>query len=250
MKAALWRSAWRSIRVLAPNDLRLLRRDWILPILVFGLPLAALLLRWLVPLAAELVSEWVDLERYYGLIVAGLIVSNQPVFLGAVIGLLFVEEREEGTLLALQASPMSLRVFLGYRMLAATLISFVLTPIGVLLVGLVSVSWLELLATSALASIAVPLVALGYAVFIRNKVQGLIALRPVQAWAAAGVLLYFVPTPWQWIGSVPVPLYYPMRLFWSATDSHTEWWLVAPGLILLCVAVVWLFRRFERTVYV
>ena len=174
-------SLLRSARVQAPSDLRLLRRDWILPVLVFGLPFAALLLRFIIPLATESVSEWVDLEPYYGLIVAGLIVSNQPVFLGAVIGLLFIEEREEGTLLAIQASPISLRGFLGYRMLAASLISFVLTPIDVLLIDLVSVSWFELLAASALASIAVPLVALSYAVFLRNKVQGLIALRPVQA---------------------------------------------------------------------
>jgi fluoroquinolone transport system permease protein len=235
--------------VQAPSDLRLLRRDWILLVLVFGLPFAALLLRWFLPLASELVSEWVDLELYYGLIVAGLIVSNQPVFLGVVIGLLFIEEREEGTLLALQASPISLRGFLGYRMLAATLISFVLTPIDVLLMNVVSVSWFELLAASALASIAVPLVALAYAVFIRNKVQGLIALRPVQTWAAAGALLYFVPTPWQWIGSIPSPLYYPMRLFWSAADGRPEWWLIGPGVILLGGAVLWLFRRFEHSVY-
>jgi fluoroquinolone transport system permease protein len=235
--------------VQAPSDLRLLRRDWILLVLVFGLPFAALLLRWFLPLATELVSEWVDLELYYGLIVAGLIVSNQPVFLGVVIGLLFIEEREEGTLLALQASPISLRGFLGYRMLAATLISFVLTPIDVLLMNVVSVSWFELLAASALASIAVPLVALAYAVFIRNKVQGLIALRPVQTWAAAGALLYFVPTPWQWIGSIPSPLYYPMRLFWSAADGRPEWWLIGPGVILLGGAVLWLFRRFEHSVY-
>ena len=142
-----------------------------------------------------------------------------------------------------------LRGFLGYRMLAATLISFVLTPIDVLLIDLVSVSWFELLAASALASIAVPLVALSYAVFLRNKVQGLIALRPVQAWAAVGVLLYFAPTPWEWIGSIPVPLYYPMRLFWNAADGRPEWWLIAPGVILLGGAVLWLFRRFEQTVF-
>lgn len=241
-------SLTRSVRVLAPNDLRLLRRDWILLVLIFAVPLLSSAIRWLVPFVAELVSQWVDLAPYYGLIVAVLI-SNQPVLLGAVIGLLFIEEREEGTLLALWTSPISLRGFLGYRMLAATLLCFVLTPIDVLLSGLVSVSWLELLAASALVSFVVPLVALVYAVFIRNKVQGLLLLRPIQAWAAAGALLYFAPTPWQWLGSIPVPLYYPMRLFWTAADRDTEWWLFVPGLFLFGAAVVWLFRRFERTVY-
>ena len=46
-----------------------------------------------------------------------------------------------------------------------------------------------------------------------------------------------------------MPLYYPMRLFWTAADRDTEWWLFVPGLFLFGAAVVWLFRRFERTVY-
>ena len=239
----------RAARVLAPNDLRLLRRDWVMPVLIFALPLLSLVMRWLVPVATVEVAQWVDLEAYYGLLVAGLLVSNQPIFLGVVVGILFIEEREEGTLLALQASPVSLRGFLGYRMLAAMILNFVLTPIDVILTGLVSVSWLELIVTSALASIAVPLVALAYAVFVKNKVQALIALRPVQAWAAVGAVLYFAPTPWQWIGSVPVPLYSPMRLFWSSADGRAEWWLVVPSVALLGGAVLWLFRRFERTVF-
>ncbi len=63
------------------------------------------------------------------------------------------------------------------------------------------------------------------------------------------VLLYFVSTPWQWIGSVPLPLYYPIRLFWTAADGRAEWWLILPGLILQGGALVWLLRRFQRTVY-
>ena len=40
-----------------------------------------------------------------------------------------------------------------------------------------------------------------------------------------------------------------MRLFWSAAEGHAEWWLIAPGLIVQGAAVLWLLRRFERTVY-
>jgi hypothetical protein len=62
-------------------------------------------------------------------------------------------------------------------------------------------------------------------------------------------LLYFAPTPWQWIGSVLAPLYYPVRLFWTAADGHAEWWLIGPGLLVPGAALLWLLRRFERTVY-
>ena len=106
-----------------------------------------------------------------------------------------------------------------------------------------------MLAASALASLSLPLVALVYAVYIQNKVQAVTAIKVVQNWAALPALLYFVPTPWQWIGSVVAPLYYPIRLFWSAADGRAEWWLLLPGLILQGAAILWLLRRFQRTVY-
>ncbi|MEN8161819.1 MAG: hypothetical protein ABFS41_17245 [Myxococcota bacterium] len=238
----------RALRVLAPNDLRLIWRDGFLLMAMLVLPLVCLGLRWLVPYLTGVLAPWVELESYYGLILAYLL-GQQPVVLGFVIGILFIEERDEGTLLALQASPLSLRSFLGYRLLAGMGLSVVFTSIGVSLAGLVSVSLLELLAAAGLASLAVPLVSLGYAVYFQNKVQAVTAGKLVQAWAGLPALLYFAPTPWQWIGSVPAPLYYPMRLFWSVADGHAEWWLMLPGLIVQGAALLWLLRRFQRTVY-
>ena len=240
----------RAVRVLAPNDARLIWRDgFLLSFLIVVLPLVCLALNSLVPYVGDLVAQWVELEPYYGLILANILIAGEPVLLGFVIGMLFVEERDEGTLLALQTSPLSLRSFLGYRLSAAMLLNVLLTVIGVLLADLVSVSWLELLASAALASLAVPIVALVYAVFIKNKVQALMLLKPVQIWGSVPLLFFFVPTPWQWIGSVAGPLYYPMRLFWGASDGQAEWWLMLPGLIIPGVAILWLLGRFERTVY-
>ena len=240
----------RAMRVLAPHDVRLIWRDgFFLSFIIVVLPLACLGLHWLVPYVGDLVAQWVELEPYYGLILANVLIAGEPVLLGFVIGVLFIEERDEGTLLALQASPLSLRSFLGYRLAAGMVLSVLLTMIGVQLANLVSVSWLELLASAVLASLAVPIVALVYAVYVKNKVTALMFLKPVQIWGGVPTLLFFVPTPWQWIGSVPGPLYYPMRLFWSASGGQTEWWVLVPGLIIPGVALLWLLRRFERTVY-
>jgi fluoroquinolone transport system permease protein len=239
----------RAVRVLAPNDLRLIWRDSFLLFAMLILPVAGLGFRWLIPYLTGVVSEWVELDLYYGLMLGFFLVGQQPILLGAVVGILFVEERDEGTLLALEVSPLSLRSFLLYRLLATMGLSVVLTFVGVSLAGLVSVSPLELLAASALASLSVPTVALIYAIYIQNKVQAVTALKPMQTWALLPALLYFVPTPWQWIGSVPAPLYYPIRLFWSAAEGRAEWWLILPGLVLQGVTIVWLLRRFQRTVY-
>ena len=241
---------FRAIRVLVPSDLRLIWRDgFLLSFLIFVMPLAALGLHWLAPYVGGLVAQWVELEPYYGLILANAVIAGEPVMLGFVVGLLFVEERDEGTLLALQSSPLSLRIFLGYRLVAAMMLNIVLTVIGIELANLVTVSWLELVASAALASLAIPIIALVYAAFIKNKVQALMLLKPVQIWGGLPTLLYFVPEPWNWIASVPGPAYYPMRLFWTAAEGQAEWWILVPGVMVPGMALVWLFGRFERTVY-
>ena len=241
---------FRAIRVLVPSDLRLIWRDgFLLSFLIFVMPLAALGLHWLAPYVGGLVAQWVELEPYYGLILANAVIAGEPVMLGFVVGLLFVEERDEGTLLALQSSPLSLRIFLGYRLVAAMMLNIVLTVIGIELANLVTVSWLELVASAALASLAIPIIALVYAALIKNKVQALMLLKPVQIWGGLPTLLYFVPEPWNWIASVPGPAYYPMRLFWTAAEGQAEWWILVPGVVVPGMALVWLFRRFERTVY-
>ena len=241
---------FRAIRVLVPSDLRLIWRDgFLLSFLIFVMPLAALGLHWLAPYVGGLVAQWVELEPYYGLILANAVIAGEPVMLGFVVGLLFVEERDEGTLLALQSSPLSLRIFLGYRLVAAMMLNIVLTVIGIELANLVTVSWLELVASAALASLAIPIIALVYAAFIKNKVQALMLLKPVQIWGGLPTLLYFVPEPWNCIASVPGPAYYPMRLFWTAAEGQAEWWILVPGVVVPGMALVWLFRRFERTVY-
>ena len=83
----------RALRVLAPNDLRLIWRDGFLLLVILVSPLTCLGFRWLVPFLTGFVAEWVELERYYGLILANFIVAMQPVMLGAVVGILFIEAR-------------------------------------------------------------------------------------------------------------------------------------------------------------
>ena len=118
----------RALRVLAPNDLRLVWRDGFLLMVMLVLPLACLGFRWLLPYLTGVAAEWVELELYYGLILGFFLVGQQPIMLGAVVGILFIEERDEGTLLALKATPLSLRSFLGYRLLAGLSSSYLRMP--------------------------------------------------------------------------------------------------------------------------
>lgn len=242
-------TASRVIRVLLPNDLRLLYRDGFLLLVVLVLPVSGVIFRFLLPYLSTLLDEWVTLERYYGVVLAFFLLGQQPILIGCVIGILFVEERDEGTLLALQVTPLSLERFLAYRLSAGMLLSIVLTYVDIRLAGLVDVGTAPLLVAAAAASLTAPIVAIAYASFIANSVQAVTAIKPVQAWALLAGLLYFVATPWQWLGSLVAPLYYPMRLFWTAAEGAPEWWLLAPGTLLPVLGFTWLLARFRRTAF-
>lgn len=194
----------RALRVIAPSDLRLIWRDGFLLFILVALPLACLGFRWLMPYLAELVAEWVDLERYYGLVLA-YVLCQQPVLLGYIVGILFIEERDEGTFLALRASLLSLPRFLGYRLLAGMGLSIGLTAIGVTLAGLVAVPALALICAAVLASLAVPLVALAYAVYLRNKLQAVASGKLVQAWAGLPAFSSSRRAPGNGSGARPFP---------------------------------------------
>lgn len=240
---------FRAARVLAPNDLRMIWRDgFLMGFVIFALPLFALAAHDLIPWIAELVAPWVVLEDYYGLIVAAVFIAGQPVLLGFVVGVLFVEERDAGTLLALKASPLSLRSFLAYRLLLAGAANMVLTTVAVVVADLVTVSWLALFACVVLGCLAIPLVVLVYATFVKNKVQALMLAKPVQIWGSLPAFLFFAPTPMDWVGGVIMPLYFPIRLFWEATQGAPEWWLLLPGIAIPVAATVWLFGQFEKRV--
>lgn len=237
----------RAVRVLAPNDARLIWRDSFLLLVILVIPGASLGFRWIVPYLTEFLSPWLDLTPYYPLLLAHVI-GQQPIVLGAVIGILFIEERDEGTLLALRTTPLSLERFLGYRMIAGMALNVVLTCAAVLLAGIVAVPFGITLLSAAIASLTLPLVALGYALYMQNKVQGVTAMKLWQSWGMLPTLLYFAPFPWHWIGSVPAPLYHPMRFFWTAAEGRPEWWLLVPGSLLPCAIGAWLLRSFRARV--
>jgi len=238
-------SIGQALRVLAPNDVRLVWRDSFMVLILAAMPLACLVLRWLLPFVTEMVAEWVALEHYWGLIV-GYMLGQQPVLVGYIIGILFIEERDEGTLLALRTSPLSISAFLGYRLLAGMLLSIGLSALCVPLAGLVSVPPLAVLATAALAALAVPIVALAYALFLKNKLQAVASGKLVQGWAGLPAILFFAPPMWASAGSVFAPIYFPMRLFWTASQGRPEWWLLLPGALVLGAMVAWLLWRFGR----
>lgn len=150
-----------------------------------------------------------------------------PAFLvGWVTGSLLLEDRDEGTLLALDVTPVGKAGFIAYRVAVTTLVMAALTmpAAGVIApqLGIGQRVGVTLLVASAavLAALVLPAVA-------RNKVEGL-ALTKLTNLAFIVPLLAVLPSPWRYVGGI-VPTFWLGELLELSTARFlsTTWVLAA-----------------------
>jgi fluoroquinolone transport system permease protein len=166
--------------------------------------------------------------------------------LGTVFGFLLIEEKDENTLVALQVTPLPMRGFLLYRMGIAFVLSFVVVLISLPLTGLVSLSWPLVLVTLATAPIA-PLIAILYATFAENKVQGFGFLKAIGTLNIIPIAAYFVALPWQYLIGVVYPFYWPVKAFWEM-DRPIYLVYVAISFLVHLGLIAVMLRRFQQVV--
>ncbi|MCL4868781.1 MAG: hypothetical protein KJ063_07430 [Anaerolineae bacterium] len=232
------------VKNLGLHDLRLVRRDSFLVGMTALAVVDALLVRWITPLATEWLAPRMDLTPYYPLIVSYMVLLVAPVLLGTVFGFLLIEEKDENTLVALQVTPLPMRGFLLYRMGIAMALSFVIVMISLPLTGLVSLSGPLLLVVLSTAPIA-PLIAILYATFAENKVQGFGFLKAIGTLNIIPIAAYFVGLPWQYLIGVVYPFYWPVKAYWEM-DNPIYLLYVGISFLVHFGLISWLLRRFER----
>ena len=122
-----------------------------------------------------------------------------PAFMiGWVTGFLFLEDRDDGPLLALDVTPIGKRGFMSYRIAVTAVITFALTLIGCVLLLSGSDAALILVISLMVALEAVG-IAMIYPAIARNKVEGL-ALVKVTNLVAMASLVALIPGVWRFAG--------------------------------------------------
>ncbi|HEY0606864.1 MAG TPA: hypothetical protein VGD58_28350 [Herpetosiphonaceae bacterium] len=238
------------MRTLGTLDVKSVQRDGLLRGMLV-LPLAiAVAARLVLPLVVRRVgaSLGVDLVAYYPWIMSSALLLITPVIYGGVIGFLLLDQRESGTLLALQVTPRSLSRYLFARLAAPMLISLVLTPVAIAIAGLVQVPFLVLMLPVLAAVPLAPLAALMLVAFAENKVQGLALVKGTSLAMIAALGAAWVPVPWQWAFGL-LPTYWPVQLYGALLAAHPAWWYLLGGLLLDSVLLALLFRHFEQVVH-
>ena len=241
-----------SIQVFAPHrlsrlfaaDTRNVTRD---PTLLFAILFSA------VPaLAGYFFRDAIDaaVEDMFGLSGAfGLVLPmflTIPAFMvGWVTGFLFLEDRDDGPLLALDVTPVGKRGFMAYRLAVTGVITFALTVFGCALLvpekGIVLALVVALMVAGNAIGAALVLPALA-----RNKVEGL-ALTKVTNIFALAALLALVPGPWRFLAA-PIPSFWIGEIVLNAPAfPAASFGLTAlAGLAVHALAVALLYRLQSR----
>ncbi len=189
-----------AIWTLARNDARLFGRDSFLPfLLLFSTGLAVLLrfgLPWLGDLVASNPKLGISAEEFFPLFIGYTVMFSFAGVGGTLIAFIVLDERDEHTIDALLVTPLPVSYYLGYRLLVAIAIAFVLVLAEVYIIGEAIIPFWQLLPIAAVASLMGALMELFLAAFASNKVEGFALMKII---VLSGLLLFgawFVPMPW------------------------------------------------------
>lgn len=230
---------------LAPTDLRNVSREALLIFLIiFPLPLA-LLLRFIIPEMETTLQARLDfaLAPYYPMIMAVFIITPAGV-IGALYGLLLVDERDEGTLAVLRVMPVSFDAYLFARLAIPTMLAALMVILCYPLAGLTPIPFWAVIAIAIAGATAVPMAALAVVAIAPNKVAALAIFRLLNTIFALPAFIFIAPA-WQAAGWI-VPSYWPMKALWLAADGHGFALELLIALIVNAAWTVLLYRLFSR----
>lgn len=242
-RARTHRTRWRTRgwpAALAGIDRRTSVRSALLMVVLAGPLLLAVALRLgYPPLAAYLGARFgVDLTPYEPVLLASLLVLHVPLITGMVGALLVLDDVDDRTLLVLRVSPVGVRRYLAYRVVAVAVAALLLLVVAVPVSGLARGLPLPAL---VLAAVQAPLITLVTAAVARNKVEGL-------AWLKILGLLPTGIAPAMWWSSDVIQ--WPLRVLPHYWTVDVLWHPGPLGLLvgttLTAVVAALLIRRILR----
>jgi fluoroquinolone transport system permease protein len=230
-------------------DLRNVARDSMLRWMILLTPGLGLLVRAGLPPMGEVLHARLgfDLTPYHSLVISFLPLAAAGM-IGAVVGFLLLDQRDDHTMSALLVTPLTLADYLRYRLGALVLASIALTCITIPLAGRETTT-VQLGVTAVVAAPLAPVYALFLGSFAANKVQGFALAKAIGLVLVPCIAAYFVDAPWQYAFGA-IPHYWPLKVFWLFDEGRTGAGLVhaVVGLGWQSIVVALLARRFARVV--
>ena len=241
----------RALMAFASADLRNIGRDSMLLAILFVPWLMIILSRLALPMFGVWISSQfplsiVDLNP---LVLSLFFVLQIPMLFGLVFGLLVLDERDAGTLIALLVTPVSSNTYLLYRVGLSALIAAFYVALTLTLSGLMpNTSLLAILPIALLAGLFGPFVALLLAAVAKNKVEGLALSKAFSILMLGPLAGYFIDGRWQLLLGI-LPSYWPAKALWVTLAGGNAWPYLLAGLAWNVCLLVALVRIFKARVY-
>ena len=227
------------LRALTGTELRNVRRDSMLSWLAAFPILTALLLGWLVPLTDANLE--VDLRPYYLLIMSVHAVLAAPVLIGFIVGMLLLDERDDGTLQAIRVTPLPMSRYLAWKLCLPVAVTTVLTLVGIRLADLIPFQF-NYAAPALVGALWAPLLALAMVTFAKNKLQGFVLMRVLNLLILIPIAAWFLEAHWDPLLMV-FPAFWPLKAFQLAARGESYLPHCVIGAIYYAALTVWLYRR-------
>ncbi len=242
-------SSWSAVRSLARADRRTIVGDRILLLLLAGVPIIALAVRWFSGDGLGWVETryGVDLAEHLPLIWAFVLVAHTPVMFGAMTGLLFLEDRDAGLFPAIATTRSTLSTLLAYRLAATSVATAALVmlalpiagahhPAGI--VGVVATGF----AAGALATVPAMLLAS----LATDRVQGMALTKAIGVPLYLPLAWWFIDGPTGWLFLL-IPTAWTAQAFWSA-EALASVGFALGGIAVAVALVVALTVRLRRSI--
>lgn len=242
----------RTLPTLLLGDVKNIVRDPML-VLYIAVPfMMATAFRFGLPFMQTLVAEHLafDITPYYSFAMA-FVVMVTPMMVGALVGFMLLDERDENILSYIAVTPLSKTGYVAYRTTMPVLLSVLLAYVAHALAGLSYISPVKLLPVALMAALEAPVLALFLAAFAENKVEGLAYAKGMGVFYVGPFIGEFAPLPWHYIGGV-FPPYWITKAYTSATAAHalpffeSYAFYVIVGLALHILVITFFIRVFNR----
>lgn len=243
---------------LGRNDAKLIGRDSFLIFMFLFAAIIATVLRFGLPWMNDYLAEngilpsetiSISLSDVYPMFVAYLPLYTGALLVGTVFGFVLLDEKDHNTLKAMLVTPVPLNHYVTYRVALPAFMAFFITLGMALFVNQALLPLWQMIVIAMGASFTAPIVALFFATFAEDKVQGFAYSKfgGISGWAF--IIGWFVPEPWQWLIGL-FPPFWVGKAYWLALDGVSGWWMaLMVGIVLQLGLIQLLINRFNKAAY-
>jgi fluoroquinolone transport system permease protein len=168
-----------------------------------------------------------------------------PNMLGAILGFLILDEKDDKVLSALRVMPISTGGFLLYRILFPMGFTFIVNMILPYTLDFVELDFGTVLTLAIIGAIESPFLGLVVASKAANKVEGMATFKFAGFAFMLPLFGIFITSDWYWLFGI-LPTFWPIKIVFESAFGQPASWLYVVGLLynlLILIAVGYFFKK-------